>query len=489
MAKEDSIQVRTGEARFAAYLDGIVAVLGHASRVAPARAYCTGLLRPGERKSVEPMAARVEPERVQAAHQSMHHVVAKAEWDDAAVLGAVRRQVLPALERHGPIAYWIVDDTGFPKQGKHSVGVARQYCGQRGKQDSCQVAVSLSVANDHASLPVAYRLYLPESWAEELARRAKAGVPEETVFETKTVIALGQMRQALACGVPVGVPVGVVLGDAAKREAFARGYGDETDFRVGVDALGLRYVLGIRPGTSVWPPGTAPLPPVPWSGRGRPPTRMRRSPEHKPVSVKALAMDQPVGAWRRVTWRQGPQAARSSRFTALRVRPAHRDEKRTMPWPQEWLLVEWPQGEAEPTKYWLSNLPPRTALKHLVHVAKARWRIERDYQELKQEVGLGHYEGRSWRGFHHHASLCIAAYGFLVAERCLSPPLSTASPASGPARLSYPKASNHAALIRPERHVVASIATVRRRLAAALVSTLPRCPGCLQSRSDTRTRR
>jgi SRSO17 transposase len=403
-------QLRAGEARFAAYLDAITAVLGHASRVDPARAYCTGLLLPGERKSVEPMAARIEPDRVQAAHQSLHHIVAKAEWDDAAVLGAVRGQVLPAMERHGALAYWIVDDTAFPKQGKHSVGVARQYCGQLGKQDSCQVAVSLSVANDHASLPVAYRLYLPEAWAEDRARCAKAGVPEEVAFETKTAIALGQMRQALADGVPPGV----VLGDA--------GYGDETAFRVGVRDLGLAYVLGIRPGTSVWRPGQAPLPPSPWSGRGRPPTRVRRSAEHQPVSVKSLAMDQPACAWRTLTWREGSQTELASRFAALRVRPAHRDETRAEPWPQEWLLVEWPEGEAEPTRYWLSTLPPRTALKRLVHVAKARWRIERDYQELKQEIGLGHYEGRGWRGFHHHASLCIAAYGFLVAERCLFPP-------------------------------------------------------------------
>lgn len=410
MTDWDAGRPRAGGARFAAYLDGITAVLGHAGRVDPARAYCTGLLLPGERKSVEPMAARIEPDRVQAAHQSLHHVVAKAKWDDAAVLKAVREQVLPALERHGPVTYWIVDDTGFPKQGTHSVGVARQYCGQLGKQDSCQVAVSLSVANDHASLPAAYRLYLPETWAEDALRRAKAGVPDEVGFETKTAIALGQVRQALADGVPAGV----VLGDA--------GYGDETEFRVGVDALDLRYVLGIRPGTSIWPPGMAPLPPAPWSGRGRPPTRVRRSPEHQPVLVKALAMGLPARIWRTVTWRQGTQGALSSRFAALRVRPAHRDQLRAQPWPEEWLLVEWPAGEAEPTKYWLSNLPPRTALKRLVHVAKARWLIERDYQELKQEIGLGHYEGRGWLGFHHHASLCIAAYGFLVAERCLFPP-------------------------------------------------------------------
>src|SRR3954453_2414153 len=190
----------------------------------------------------------------------MHHVGAKAEWDDAALLRAVREQVLPAIERHGPVRYWIVDDTAFPKRGEHSVGVARQYCGQLGKQENCQVAVSLSVANDQASLPIAWRLYLPEAWAEDPARPAKVGVPEAIGFETKTAIALGQLRQAREAGVPVGT----VLGDAA--------YGDECDFRVGVAELELHYVLGIRGATTVWPPGQAPLPPAPWSGRGRPPS-------------------------------------------------------------------------------------------------------------------------------------------------------------------------------------------------------------------------
>src|SRR5215203_2486725 len=238
-AMEGAAGLRRSEARFAAYLDEIGAVLGHASRAAAARAYCTGLLLPGARKSVEPMAARIEPGRVGARHQSLHHVVAEAGWGDAALLAAARRRVLPSLQRHGPVRYWIIDDTGFPKQGGHSVGVARQYCGRLGKQDNCQVAVSLSVANDHASLPIAYRLYLPEAWAADPGRRAKAGVPEEIGFETKTAIALGQIRQ----GHEAGVPVGTVLGDA--------GYGDESDFRVGVAELDLRYVLGIRPGTSV----------------------------------------------------------------------------------------------------------------------------------------------------------------------------------------------------------------------------------------------
>src|SRR5918912_335975 len=398
------------EERFGEYVERLGDTLGHADRRGPLRAYATGLLLPGERKSVEPMAARVDPARVGAAHQSLHHFVAKAAWDDATLLRAVRDYALPAMLGRGPVRAWIVDDTGPPKKGRLSVGVARQYCGQLGKRENCQVAVTLSVANEAASLPVAYRLYLPEAWAADPARRAKAGVPEAIGFETKTAIALGQLRQAREAGVPVGT----VLGDAA--------YGDECDFRVGVSELDLRYVLGIRGATTVWPPGRAPLPPAPWSGRGRPPTRLRRSPEHRPVSVEDLALGLPSKAWRRVTWREGSRAELTSRFAAARVRPAHRDTQRSAPWPEEWLLIEWPEGAEEPAKYWLSTLPPRTALKDLVHVAKARWVIERDYQELKQEIGLGHHEGRGWRGFHHHASLSIAAYGFLVAERCRFPP-------------------------------------------------------------------
>jgi SRSO17 transposase len=266
------------------------------------------------------------------------------------------------------------------------------------------------VANDYASLPIAYQLFLPEVWANDPARRAKAGVPDMLSFETKTAIALGQLRQALAAGVPVGI----VLGDPA--------YGDETDFRVGVAKLGLCYMLGVRSGTSVWAPGTEPLPPAPWSGRGRRPTRLRGDDEHQPATLKALAISLPARAWRHVTWREGTPGELSSRFAAVRIRPAHRDTQRSEPWPEEWLLIEWPDGAVEPVKYWFSNLPPRTPLKRLARGAKARWWIERDYQDLKQELGLGHYEGRNWRGFHHHASLCIAAYGFLIAERCLFPP-------------------------------------------------------------------
>jgi len=386
------------------WLEPFLAALGHKKRRLWAPLYLRGLLGPSERKSLQPMATSLGL----SGHDQLQHFIASPTWDDAPLWRVLAEQADRLVG--GPEAVLVIDDTALPKKGTLSVGVARQYCGQLGKQENCQVAVSLSVANDQASLPIAYRLYLPEVWAADPARRAKAGVPEEVGFETKTAIALDQLRQARE----VGIPVGTVLGDAA--------YGDECDFRVGVAELDLRYVLGLRSGTTVWPPGQAPLPPAPWSGRGRPPTRLRRSPEHQPVSVKELALGLPNKAWRTVTWREGSQAELTSRFATRRVRPAHRDTLRSEPWPEEWLLIEWPEGTEEPSKYWLSNLPPRTTLKDLVHTAKARWLIERDYQELKQETGLGHYEGRGWRGFHHHASLCIAAYGFLVAERCLFPP-------------------------------------------------------------------
>lgn len=398
------------ESRFAAYVEALGAALGHADRVAPLRNYCAGLLLPGDRKSIEPMAARVAPARVQAAHQSLHHLIAKADWSDAAVLAAIRAEVLPAMQQRGPIQAWIIDDTGFPKKGVHSVGVARQYCGQLGKQENCQVAVSLSVANQQASLPVAWRLYLPKVWAEDAARRAKAGVPDDLRFVTKPQIALEQIRRAQMDSIPPGT----VLADA--------GYGVDTDFRDGITALGLTYVVGIQSSASLWPPGQEPLPVKPWSGRGRPTSRVGRSADHKPVSVKDLAASLPKDAWRRVTWRQGTNAPLASRFAAIRVRPAHRDYNAATPRPEEWCLIEWPIGEAEPTKFWLSTLPATTSRTSLVRHAMLRWRIERDYQEMKQEIGLGHYEGRGWRGFYHHATLCIAAYGFLIAERATIPP-------------------------------------------------------------------
>jgi SRSO17 transposase len=398
------------QSRFVAYVEGLVGVIGHADRAGPLRDYCTGLVMPCERKSVEPMAAVTAPARVGAQHQSLLHFVGEAAWSDEPVLAKVREMVLPAIERHGPIEAWIIDDTGFPKQGRHSVGVARQYCGQLGKQDNCQVAVSLSIANHHASLPVAYQLYLPKDWAKDRARRRKAGVPKQISFKTKPRIALEQPRWA--CG--AGLPRGVVLMDA--------GYGADTDLRANITTLGLSYVAGIMPNTTVWAPGTWPLPPKKWSGRGRPPKLIRRDANHRPISVKALARCLPRRAWRMIEWREGTAERLSSRFARVRVRVAHRDYQLTEGRSEEWLLIEWPEGEKEPSKYWLSTLPQAITFRSLVDLTKLRWRIERDYQELKQEVGLGHFEGRGWRGFHHHATLCIAAYGFLISERETIPP-------------------------------------------------------------------
>jgi SRSO17 transposase len=404
-------------------MNGLAKAAGHADRCAPLQNYCKGLLLPGERKSVEPMAARLAPDNVRRMHQSLHHLVADAPWNDEEMLAEVRRQVLPCMQKHGSVVAWIVDDTGFPKQGKHSVGVARQYCGQIGKHDNCQAAVSLSVSTWNSSLPMAWRLYLPEVWCEDAERCRQAGVPEGVRFETKPEIALEQIRQALE----QQVPVGVVLADA--------GYGKGTQFRTELTQLGLQYAVGIESNATVWEPGQGPLPaPVRKLGRGAPAKRLQRSADHQPISVKELAFGLPSSTWKEIGWRQGSEGTLRSRFAAVRVRPAHRDYKRTEPYPEEWLLIEWPKKESEPTKYWLSTLPVTTSLKSLVKIAKHRWIIERDYEELKQELGLGHYEGRGWRGFHHHAVLCIAAYGFLVSERDRFPP----SARAGHVRLSAP---------------------------------------------------
>jgi len=251
--------------------------------------YCTGLLLPGERKSVEPMAARLAPDNVRRVHQSLHHFVAEAPWDDLEMLEQIRQQVLPAMQKQGPVVAWIVDDTGFPKQGKHSVGVARQYCGELGKSDNCQAAVSLSVSTWNSSLPIAWRLYLPEVWCQDVGRCREVGVPEGIAFQTKPEIALEQIRQAMERQVPVGV----VLADA--------GYGKGTQFRTDLTQLGLQYVVGIESNATVWEPGQGPLPaPGRKPGRSAPPKRLRRSADHQPISVKQLAKDLPPSAWKEI---------------------------------------------------------------------------------------------------------------------------------------------------------------------------------------------
>jgi SRSO17 transposase len=389
------------EARFDRYTDVMVRTLEHADRATPARWYLRGLMLPGERKSVEPMAARVHPQGVESAHQSMHHLVAASEWSDAALLRAVTAEVLPALSEcaSGP-CYWIIDDTSFRKYGQHSVGVARQYCGHLGKTENCQVAVSLSFATAEGSLPLAYRLYLPADWADDEARRKRAGVPESVAFATKHEIAWRQIEAALAAGIARGT----VLMDAGYENAILRDRLTEHQ---------LQYAAGIHPQTMLWwgahQPG--PMPPKPKRGPQR--KRAVRDAAHQPISALQIARALPTTSYCTVSWREGTNAWLSSRFARVRVRAAHGEVLRS----EEWLLIEWPNGEAQPTKYFLCTLPEALSFERLVDTVKMRWRIERDYLELKQELGLGHYEGRNWRGFHHHASLCIAAYGFLMLER------------------------------------------------------------------------
>jgi SRSO17 transposase len=406
MENDDGGGSRAG--RFTAFLGDLASVLGDARRCAAMFSYCTGLLLPSERKSVEPIAALTAPRRTAAQHQSLLHFVGQGDWSDDAVMERIRAYTIPRIEAHGAISAWIIDDTGFPKKGKHSVGVARQYCGQLGKQDNCQVAVSLSIANDHASLPVAYRLYLPQSWANDEARRTKAGVPEDVEFKTKPQIALEQIKWACEAGLPRGV----ALVDAA--------YGVEAKFRSEISAFALKYVAGVKTTTTVWAPDNISRPANP--GRGRRSSRTVREVESAPISLKKLALALPKSSWRTIRWRAGTNEVLSSRFARVRVRSAHDRNAARETVPEEWLLIEWPPGEEAATKFWLSTLRASITFAHLVRTAKLRWRIERDYLELKQEIGLGHFEGRGWRGFHHHATLCIAAYAFLAAERAVFPP-------------------------------------------------------------------
>ncbi len=390
--------------RFEEYMEHLAGGLGHMDRHAGLKGYCTGLMLPLSRKSVEPMAARLDPLHASARHQSLHHFVAKAEWSDDEMLRRVSQWVVPKMDMSGG-GFWIIDDTGFPKKGKHSVGVARQYCGVLGKQDNCQVAVSISLATEQASVPVAYRLYLPKEWAQDPERRQKTEVPADIGFATKNEIALQQLETLLA----EGAPKYCVLADA--------GYGVDQAFRQRLTELGLPYVVGIKSSVVVWPPGLEPLPPKPYSGMGRPPVMPRRTQRRQPVSVKDLAHALPASAFQTISWRQGTNETLSGRFAAVRVRHAGGNIGKARLHPEQWLLIEWSAGDADPLKYYLSTLPDDIALNDLVAQAHMRWRIERDYQDLKQELGLGHYEGRGWRGFHHHAALSIAAYGFLVTER------------------------------------------------------------------------
>ena len=369
--------------------------------------YVTGLLLDGERKSISPMAKRLSEDssRSEALRQRLQECVVISPWQDEELF---RRLALKIDKELPGIEALVIDDTGFAKKGKHSVGVARQYSGTLARVGNCQVATSLHLSGAKGSVCIGMRLYLPDEWTKDLKRCEKAGVPEHIKFQKKWEIALDLLDNALDSGVRHHT----VLADA--------GYGDCGAFRKGLQERELSYVVGVNSTHSVFDSETVfALPPSKKNGRGRPPSRLRS--DSPPSRVKALAIAN-KNKFRKVTWKQGSKGPMSSKFFACRVRTGNRHHIGKAPGKEEWLLVQWPDNKEEPTRYWLSNLPKKISLRKLVYTAKLRWRIERDYQELKGEIGLDHFEGRQWRGFHHHAALCSLAHAFLTLQRALFPP-------------------------------------------------------------------
>jgi SRSO17 transposase len=365
------------------YFGRIGKVLGNKGQRASFATYAQGLLSEGDRKSVEPMAARScgDPARADAAHQRLLHFIGVAEWNDERVRAEACRYALKAITEKEPPESWIIDDTGFLKQGKHSVGVQRQYTGSAGKVTNCQIGVSLVYATRSDQVPIDFALYLPPSWTEDAKRRAAARIPDSVEFATKPRLALQMIRRALLAGVPRGI----VLADA--------GYGCGADFRKELRELGLDYAVGVN--------STANVRRVSRDG-------VCRGKKHR---LKTLALQlKKEGAFRRCTWRQGSRRAMTALFARLRVQIGE-DERAT-------LLIEWRDHETEPANYYfvsMAKLP--AANKQLVRLVMQRWRIERTYQDLKGELGLDHYEGRSYPGWHHHISVVLASYAFIVAER------------------------------------------------------------------------
>ena len=374
--------------------------------------YVRGLMLDGKRKSIEPMADRL----ADGDEQCLQQFVNQSPWDEVAVRRALARRMSRELSAEA----WVVDDTGFPKFGKHSVGVARQYSGALGKVGNCQIGVSINACSDDASCPLDWRLFIPEEWDEDsefnLDRRAKAKLPEDVHHVEKWRLALEMIDELIGWGITPPV----VLGDGA--------YGDITEFRSGLEQRELQYVLDVKGGTSAYGEDVQPEWPQ-WKGTGRPPKPRYRQ---DPSSLKALALAAGKPAAVSVTWREGTRGKMRSRFLALRVRPANiqlrnNANRQGEELPVCWLLCEWPSKASEPTKYWLSNLPANTPLKDLVRLGKMRWRIEHDYRELKDALGLDHFEGRTYRGWNHHVTLASVAHAFLTLERTRRPPLRAAA--------------------------------------------------------------
>jgi len=376
--------------RLGEFFERIGAVLGNVSRRASFAMYAMGLLGDGERKSIEPIAARAcaDPKKADATHQRLLHFASDAKWSDRDVRREAAKYVVSAMQAREPIQTWIVDDTGFLKQGSHSVGVQRQYTGSAGKIANCQIGVSLSVTTRAEHAPIDFELYLPESWANDSARRKEARIPEQVQFKTKPELALDMIRRA----VDDGIPPGVVLADTA--------YGTSRTFRQGVRSLGLDYAVGVAPQTTV----------ALLDGQGRP--------RGDVVSVRELALAiHERGGFRRCTWRKGTKEDLSARFALRRVITADDTNVPAAQREHLWLLVEWRDGEPEPANYFLSSLPANTTRRALIRTVMQRWRTERVYEDLKGELGLDHFEGRRFSGWHHHVSVVLCCYAFIVAER------------------------------------------------------------------------
>jgi SRSO17 transposase len=382
--------------RLEAFLNRMLAPLGRSERRHWGAVYVRGLLLHGERKSVGAMTSRL-PE---ANEQNLQQFLNQSPW----AWEPVWKHLAQELSRAFPPTAWIIDDTSFPKQGQHSVGVQRQYCGALGKKANCQAAVSLHQASQRGSSPLAWRLYLPESWTSEEERCRQAGVPAPILFRKKWELALDLIDQAFAWKLPRPP---VVLADA--------GYGDVTEFRQGLEQRQLPYAVAVTSQVQVWtePPQLTPYVPKP---TGRPTRRLYQYGEQKPLTVRGVAEAQQKH-FRTVTWREGTKGAMRSRFLARRVQSAHGYVEGEAPGATVWLLIEWPREETAPTKYFLCDLPADCSLRRLVHLTKERYRVEQDYQQMKEELGLDHFEGRSWTGWHHHVTLVMLAHAFLRFEQ------------------------------------------------------------------------
>jgi SRSO17 transposase len=386
-------QIKKSRERLEHFLVDLLEPVGRSERRHWGAVYVRGLLLNGERKSIEPMAERLPEGNVQA----MQQFIGQSPWEWNAVWERLGRRMTKELE---PDSAWVVDDTGFPKQGMHSVGVERQYSGTLGKTGNCQVAVSLHHVGEMGNTVLGWRLYLPESWANDAKRRVEAGIPDEVVFKTKWQLALDVIDQARGWQLPDRV----VVADA--------GYGEATEFRDALEARKLSYVVGVAPQVGVWtkPPKVR----IPaHCGRGAPPTRYDYA-DQKPESVHEVALR--AKGWKKVRWRAGSKGWLESRFLAMRVQPSHGYANGKPPHKEVWLLVEWPEEEKEPTKYFFCDLPSSYTLRRLVRVAKCRWKIEQDYHQLKEELGLDHYEGRNWQGWHHHVTMVMLGHAFLTLE-------------------------------------------------------------------------